>query len=108
MSEVIVIFKALSDPTRLAVFNCIRSCGSSYRYPEAGDCFEECVETAACDIRSQVACAPSTLTHHLNELRDAGLIETEKRGRSVYCRVKTGALEAVSAFASGAAPTCGE
>jgi DNA-binding transcriptional ArsR family regulator len=52
-------------------------------------------------IRCQVPCAPSTLTHHLSELRDAGLIETEKRGRVVYCRIKTDALGAIAAFVGG-------
>ena len=102
MPNVIAIFKALSDPTRLAVFNCIRCCGSSCGYrTDSGQCCGSCDGTAICAIRCQVPCAPSTLTHHLNELRDAGLIETEKRGRIVYCKVMPDALGAIAAFISG-------
>lgn len=102
MSDVIALFKALSDPTRLAVFNCIRCCGSACGYQtDSGQCCGSCDGTAICAIRCQVPCAPSTLTHHLNELRDAGLIETEKRGRVVYCRVKPDALGTIASFLSG-------
>ena len=101
MPDIITIFKALADPTRLAVFNCIRCCGSTCAYTEGGQCCGDCEGTAACYIRCQVPCAPSTITHHLNELRDAGLIETEKRGRVVYCKVKPEALSALGAFITG-------
>ena len=102
MPDLSAIFKALADPTRLAVFNCIRCCGPACAYSTTeGTCCGECGGTAACAIRCEVPCAPSTLTHHLNELRDAGLIETEKRGRIVYCKVRVEALAAVAAFVSG-------
>ena len=108
MEEIITLFKALSDPTRYAVFNCIRCCGPSCAYDtEEGCCCGHCEGenpedgVAACRIRCQVPCAPSTLTHHLNELRAAGLIETEKRGRIVYCRVRPEALIKIAAFVSG-------
>ena len=45
--------------------------------------------------------SPSTLTHHLNALRDAGLIETQKRGRVVYCKVKPDALALIGGFVRG-------
>lgn len=107
MSDLPAIFKALSDPTRLAVFNCIRCCGPACGYDVesgqccGGGCESGAEEVAACHIRCQVPCAPSTLTHHLNELRAAGLIVTEKRGRVVYCRVLPHALAQVAAFVSG-------
>lgn len=88
MNDIAAVFKALCDPTRLAVFNCIR-------------CGDDGNEVAVCRIRCQVPCAPSTLTHHLNELRAAGMITTEKRGRIVYCRVRTDALARIGAFALG-------
>ena len=102
MIDVSKLFRALADPTRLAVFNCIRCCGSDCGYhTDSGRCCGSCDGTAACLIRCQVPCAPSTLTHHLSELRDAGLIETEKRGRVVYCKVRVDALAAIAAFVGG-------
>lgn len=36
--------------------------------------------------------APSTVSHHIKELRYAGLIRVEKRGKEVHCRVEGEAL----------------
>ncbi len=100
--DLAAVFKALSDPTRLAVFNCIRCCGPACGYDaENGICCGSCDGVAACTLRCEVPCAPSTLTHHLNELRAVGLIVTEKRGRVVYCRVLPEALARIGAFITG-------
>ncbi|MDX1932176.1 MAG: metalloregulator ArsR/SmtB family transcription factor [Capsulimonadales bacterium] len=102
------IFKALADPTRLAVFRCIRCCGPTCGYDtEQGTCCnaegddDRAGGVTACRIRCVVPCAPSTLTHHLNELRAAGLITTERQGRVVRCRVRPEALAGIAAFVSG-------
>ena len=40
----------------------------------------------------------STISHHLKELRLAGLIRMEKRGRLIYCSVNESALELIQCF----------
>lgn len=101
-SDITAIFKALADPTRFAVFQCIRCCGPMCSYDtETGSCCGDCDGVTACRIRCHVPCAPSTLTHHLNELRTAGLITTKRRGRVVHCRVRPEALMRVALFVSG-------
>lgn len=92
--------RALSDPTRLAVFQCIRCCGGATGYDvETGECDAGTANgMAVCDVRCIVPCAPSTLTHHLNTLREAGLIETEKRGRMVYAWICPAALAELTDF----------
>ena len=103
MDEVLPILRALADPTRLAVFQCIRGCGGAAAYDTTtGFCDGGCAGgVAVCEVRCQVPCAPSTLTHHLNTLRDAGLIETHKRGREVYAHIRPEALIKIAAFFSG-------
>ncbi len=94
------MLQALSDPTRLAVFQCIRGCGGQTKYDTVtGEC-DAGTEGAVsvCSVRCQVPCAPSTLSHHLSTLRDARLVVTEKRGREVYARVVPEALECLSHF----------
>ncbi len=100
--DILPILRALADPTRLAVFQCIRGCGGAAGYDTTtGLCDGGSEDGAAvCDIRCRVPCAPSTLTHHLNTLRDAGLIETEKRGRIVYAKLRPNALTRLTAFFS--------
>jgi ArsR family transcriptional regulator, arsenate/arsenite/antimonite-responsive transcriptional repressor len=94
------MLQALADPTRLAVFQCIRGCGGATVYDTVtGQCDGGSSDSVAmCHVRCHVPCAPSTLSHHLNVLRDAGLITTEKRGREVYARVLLEALDQLSRF----------
>jgi ArsR family transcriptional regulator len=40
----------------------------------------------------------STVSHHLKELRLAGLIRTDKRGRWIYCSVNPAGLELIRQF----------
>lgn len=100
MSDVLRVIQALADPTRFAVFECIRGCGGASGYDsDTGTCDAgEIGAVCLCDVKCQVPCAPSTLTHHLNALRDAGLITTEKRGRRVYASIVPERLVALAGF----------
>ena len=80
-------FKALSDPTRLAIVNRLAGRG------------EACV----CEFQSLGLSQP-TISHHLRVLREAGLVEVAfKRGTWVFYRLVPEAVEAL-AFALGGAP----
>lgn len=64
-------FGVLSDPTRLRLLSLIAAAG------------EAC---AACDLVEPIGVSQPTVSHHLKVLREAGLVESEKRGRWVYYR----------------------
>jgi ArsR family transcriptional regulator len=64
------VFKALSDPVRLRLLSLI----ASYAGGEA------CV----CDLTEAFDVAQSTISHHLRVLREAGLVDCERRGTWVY------------------------
>ena len=100
MLEVLPALQALADPTRFAVFNCIRGCGGASAYDcESGLCdAAEPESIALCDVKCQVPCSPSTLTHHLNVLRESGLIETERRGRKVFVRIRPEAMAKMASY----------
>lgn len=109
MLDALKMLQALADPTRLAVFECIRGCGGASVYDTAtGQCDGGTDgSVAVCTVRCQVPCSPSTLSHHLSALREAGLIETEKRGREVYARVVPQAVERLSRWLThGPADPC--
>lgn len=78
-----VRFKALADPTRLAIVNRLA------RDPEA------CV----CQFDSLGLSQP-TISHHLKILREAGLVEADRRGTWAYYRLVPGAVDDL-AFALG-------
>jgi len=70
-------FKALSNETRFAIFEQIRNgcCG-----PEKEGIDER---PAVCEVASAVSVAPSTISHHIKELRRARLISCERRGQTI-------------------------
>ncbi len=95
------MFKALGDPTRLRIFDFLRSC-----------CCAVAVEEASGDVRpvqgptvGEVCCnvtgaerINSTVSHHLKELRLAGLITIERRGKNMICGINRDAVAALSAY----------
>ncbi len=91
------MFAALSNPHRLELFRRLASCCVSDRSCD-GDS-----ETCRCvgDLTEGLAIAPSTASHHLKELRQAGLIKTRKRGRLVECWIDPRVMKELSAFLEG-------
>ncbi|MDP6814866.1 MAG: metalloregulator ArsR/SmtB family transcription factor [Alphaproteobacteria bacterium] len=76
------VFKALSNPHRLKIFLTLASCcqpGTRWDEEEERRCVGEL--GGASDL------APSTVSHHLKELRRAGLIRMQRRGQKVECWV---------------------
>lgn len=64
-------------------------------------------EACVCDISPAFDLAQPTISHHLKVLREAGLLDCERRGTWVYYRVAPAALEelsAVLAIESGVLP----
>lgn len=76
------MFKALGDPVRLRLLNLIAS------HPGG----EACV----CDISDTFDLSQPTISHHLKVLRQAGLLDSERRGTWVYYWVIPTALQQLS------------
>lgn len=74
-SEMVVLFKALSDPTRLGILQRLRL-------------GERCV----CDLQDGLDAAQSRLSFHLRVLKDAGLVTDRRDGRWVYYAADGAAL----------------
>jgi ArsR family transcriptional regulator len=73
------LLKALSDPIRLRLMSMIA----------AAD--EACV----CDLTAPFDVSQPTISHHLKVLREAGLVDSERRGTWVWYRARRDALDAV-------------
>lgn len=60
----------------------------------SAECVSDDVALGVCvgDLAEGLGIAPSTVSHHLKELRLAGLIFMERRGRNIRCRLNTDAL----------------
>jgi ArsR family transcriptional regulator len=86
------VFRALGDPTRLAIYELVRSVS-----PGEGRSGTE-LENSVSQLAKQFDLSLSTVSHHLKELRRAGLIRCERRGQFVYCSTDTRMLAELEAF----------
>jgi len=97
IEELAKIFKALSDPNRLAILQLIRRrCGRGCRVPADQE------GNSVSAIAEEFDLALSTVSHHLKELRTAGLITCEKRGQWVHCAPNEEMLRSIEEFVGSA------
>jgi ArsR family transcriptional regulator len=79
-------FAALADPVRLRIVSMLSAS------PDGSAC--------GCDLEGPLGLSQPTVSHHLKVLREAGVVEGEKRGRWVHYRVVPGRLEDLRAALS--------
>lgn len=99
-------FAALAVDTRLRLLELLRrkrlDCGD----PATCDLSERCCSVG--ELARALGVSPSTVSHHLGELRRCGLVRTARRGRHVYCWPDGAAMRRLAAWladrAAGAAP----
>ncbi len=80
------IARALSDPIRVRILDALRS----------GCCNERC----QCELQPMFEISQPTMSHHMRRLREAGLIEVERRGRWAYYSVRPEVLEELKSWLS--------
>ncbi|MEO3758148.1 Rv2640c family ArsR-like transcriptional regulator [Mycobacterium sp. B14F4] len=73
--------KALADPARVKIM--------SYLFGSAAG------EENSGDLAAALGLSESTVSHHLSQLRRAGLVESDRRGMNVFHRPHRGALGAL-------------
>jgi len=92
------IFKALSNPNRLKIFLRLISCcqpGTITSITNSDDS-----EGCACvgDLGQDLGIVPSTISHHIKELRRAGLIRMERRGQKIECSIDPETIADLQSF----------
>lgn len=75
--DLAAVFKALADPTRVAIVSRLAS-------------GEMC---CVCDLTEAFELSQPTVSHHLRILRDAGLVASERRGTFAYYWLVPEAIE---------------
>src|SRR5438067_13442437 len=75
--ELAARFKALADPARVAIVNRLA----------AAD------EVCVCDLNAALELSQPTVSHHLRVLREAGLVESSRRGTWAFYRLVPEAIE---------------
>jgi ArsR family transcriptional regulator len=75
------VFKALGDPTRLRLLSLVAA--------------HEDGEACICDLTAPVGLSQATVSHHMKQLVDAGLLTREQRSKWAYYRVVDETLTAL-------------
>jgi ArsR family transcriptional regulator len=95
------MFKALGHPDRLRIFDFLRSCCCPVAVEASGDVRPvsgPTVGEVCCHVMPGAEGINSTISHHLKELRLAGLITVERRGKNMVCGVNRAAVAALAAY----------
>ena len=72
-AELAAVFKVLSDPARVRLLSMVAAAPNG--------------EACACDLVGPIGRSQPTVSHHLSQLVDAGLLVREKRGKWAWYRV---------------------
>jgi ArsR family transcriptional regulator len=82
--------KALGDPVRLQLMSMIASAPTG--------------EICVCDLTPAFELSGPTISHHLKTLREAGLVDAERRATWVYYRARPGLLRQLASLLTVEAP----
>ncbi|GGW28707.1 transcriptional regulator [Streptomyces lucensis JCM 4490] len=85
-AELAKVFKALGDPVRLRLLSMIASRRGG--------------EVCVCEMTPAFDLSQPTISHHLKLLRQAGLVDCERRGTWVYYWALPDVLDQLAAFLS--------
>lgn len=80
--EMAPVLAALADPIRLRILSMILASSEG--------------DVCGCDLEEPLGLSQPTVSHHLKVLREAGLVEGERRGRWIHYSVVSDRLEEIS------------
>ena len=88
------MFGALSNPHRLKIFlELVHCCVDDCEYDS-----ESGARTCVGDLGCGLDISASTISHHLKELKDSGLIRMHRRGQKVECYIEPDVIEDLVCF----------
>ncbi len=85
--------KLLGDPTRFKILQFLAEPVESYCTRDDGVC--------GCDLETYLKLTQPTVSHHMKQLVDAGLVTGERRGRWVYYELVPEALRELATTLEG-------
>jgi ArsR family transcriptional regulator, arsenate/arsenite/antimonite-responsive transcriptional repressor len=94
------MFKALSNPHRLHIFLRLISC-----CPPGTRCaWDSEAKRYVGELAEEVDIVPSTVSHHIKELRNAGLIKAVRQGKNIECWVDPDVVHTLAELLAGRFP----
>lgn len=89
------LFKALSNEIRLEILKAVCEEGISGTLEGRKPCVEMC--SCVGDIVQRFQLAPSTISHHIKELAQAGLVKVQRKGQFIRVFPNPEALKVLTA-----------
>lgn len=91
MSRLSKAFKALANPNRLQLFlNLLEESRLDLAKGRVHDCF-------LAKLLGNLKVGAPTVSHHIKELENAGLIETHREGKQLICTIQPDTIKALQA-----------
>ena len=90
------IFKALSNPNRLRIFLRLVSCC----VPGTACTVDPETSTYVGDLGKDLGIVPSTVSHHIKELHQAGILHMRRQGQRIECWMDPEILKELEGFFS--------
>ena len=90
-TELEAVFKALADRHRVKILNRLLAAGGE--------------ALCVCDLEEVLGLKQPTVSYHLKQLLNAGILQREKRGSFAYFSLADGALERMCGLLGYAAPS---
>jgi ArsR family transcriptional regulator len=87
--ELEAVFKALADRHRVKILNRLLAAGGE--------------AVCVCDLEDLLGLKQPTVSYHLKQLLNAGIVQREKRGSFAYFSLENGALERIGGLLGYAA-----
>ena len=81
MTELVAVAKAFADPNRIRIISALRN-----------------GELCVCELSDALGVTQSTLSTHLQVIREAELVQTRKQGKWVYYRIKPEAEQLIDSI----------
>lgn len=89
--EIALRLKALADPARIKLLSILLA--------------DDADGVCTCDLAAALGLSEATTSHHLGQLRKAGMVAPERRGMNVYYQARPESLNALGAVL-GSSATC--
>ncbi len=88
------IFKALSNPNRLKILLQLTHCSVSEGHFSTQIGLEQ-VENCQHEFAKSLGLAPSTISHHFKELRQAGFLKMKREGKNLIVWVDSDVISSI-------------
>jgi ArsR family transcriptional regulator, arsenate/arsenite/antimonite-responsive transcriptional repressor len=93
-TDPLVLLKAIADPVRWQALQFLRS-------PAPSACSQDDQGVCACDFEGVLGLSQPTVSHHMRQLVEAGLVRSEKRGRWVFYEIVPEGFEVLRGALAG-------